>query len=218
MRLYSFAYSPFVAKVKKCLELKGITFEVVEVPYLDRRELVAKTGGYVHVPVLEDQGEIVTESARISAYLDSHYPLSLREDPLAVVFEQWAEGPLEDAAFRVAAPGMYDRFAELQGGREDAREIWRLMKERRYGDGCVEAWRKNAAALTKTVGELFAPIALAVKVKPFVLGATPSLADAAIYGQLFMLESAKSGWIAAHLPSLAAYFERVAGARGGQIA
>ncbi len=46
---------------------------------------------------------------------------SLRLDPLAVVVEQWAEGPLEDVAFRVVTPGLEARFAEIQGGREDAR-------------------------------------------------------------------------------------------------
>src|ERR1700760_4240192 len=108
MRLYSFAYSPYVAKIRKCLELKGIEFEVVEVPYLDRRELIAKTAGYSSVPVLDDGGEIVTDSARIGASLDARSPRSLRADPLAVVLEQWADGPFEDAAFRVAAPGLYD--------------------------------------------------------------------------------------------------------------
>jgi glutathione S-transferase len=37
MRLFQFSYSPFAAKVRACLELKGVAFEPVEVPYLDRR-------------------------------------------------------------------------------------------------------------------------------------------------------------------------------------
>ncbi len=213
MRLYSFWYSPYVAKVKKCLELKGLAFDVVEVPYLDRRELVAKTGGYVHVPVLEDGAEVVTDSARIAAYLDARYRPSLREDPLAVVVEQWAEGPLEDAAFRVAAPGMEDRFAELQGGREDARAIWCLMKERRYGAGCIDAWRRDRDALTLNLTEMLAPIASVVARRPFLLGDAPTLADAAVYGQFFMLEAAKPGWIAAHAAAMSPWFVRVAEAR-----
>ena len=52
MRLLGFSYSPFVVKVRKCLELKGLPFTYVEVPYLDRRELLALTGGSIHVPVL----------------------------------------------------------------------------------------------------------------------------------------------------------------------
>ena len=44
MRLHGFSYSSFVAKVRKCLGLKGLAFEM-GVPYLGRRELVALTGG-----------------------------------------------------------------------------------------------------------------------------------------------------------------------------
>src|SRR6266567_188195 len=97
MRLFQFAYSPFVAKVRKCLELKELEYEAVDVPYLDRRDLIALTGGYGYVPVLEDGGRVVTDSSRITAYLDERYPPSLRAGPLGpltVIVEQWAEGPL----------------------------------------------------------------------------------------------------------------------------
>ena len=214
MRLFQFSYSPFAAKVRKCLELKGINFEPVEVPYLDRRELVALTGGYAHVPVLEDEGRVITDSARITAYLDERYQPSLRVDPLAVVIEQWAEGPLEDVAFRVATPGVEARFAQLQGGREDARALFRLVKERRYGAGCVDAWRREADALSSRLADLLAPIAETVARRPFLLGETPSLADAAVYGQLVMVESGAPGWIAARMPSLRDWSERLRAARG----
>ncbi|HUS63961.1 MAG TPA: glutathione S-transferase N-terminal domain-containing protein, partial [Kofleriaceae bacterium] len=103
MKLYQFAYSPFAAKVRKCLELKGIAYQTVEVPYLDRRELMSVSGGNVHVPVLVDGLTVVADSVRITAYLDERYPPSLRAGALAgpaVVFEQWADGPLEDVAFK----------------------------------------------------------------------------------------------------------------------
>ncbi|HEY4119065.1 MAG TPA: glutathione S-transferase family protein [Byssovorax sp.] len=218
IRLHSFWYSPYVAKVRKCLELKGLAFEVVEVPYLDRRELCALTRGYIHVPVLEDGAKVVTDSARIAAYLDEAYAPSLREDPVAVVVEQWAEGPLEDAAFRVAAPGMEDRFAGLQGGREDARAIWRLMKERRYGAGALDAWRRDADALGALLEEALAPVVAVAARRPFFLGDAPTLADAALYGQLFMLEAAVPGWLAARAPTLLPYVARVAEARAARRA
>jgi glutathione S-transferase len=164
--------------------------------------------------VLEDEGRVVTDSARITAYLDERYPPSLRGDPLAVVIEQWAEGPLEDVAFRVATPGLEARFAQLQGGREDARALFRLVKERRYGAGCVEAWRRDADALSVRLCDLLAPVAEAVARRPFLLGETPSLADAAVYGQLVMVECGAPGWIAVRMPSLRDWSERVRAARG----
>src|SRR5512137_895623 len=104
MRLFGFSYSPFVVKVRKCLELKGLPFTYVEVPYLDRRELLALTGGSIHVPVLEDGGAVVSDSARITAWLDARYVPSLRADPLAVLVEAWTDNVLGDVAFRLACP------------------------------------------------------------------------------------------------------------------
>jgi glutathione S-transferase len=214
MRLYQFSYSPFPAKVRKCLELKGLAFEVIEVPYLDRRELVALTGGRAHVPVLEDGGRVVEDSARITAYLDAHYQPSLRESPLAEVIEQWADGTLEDVAFRLATPGIEARFAELQGGREDARALFRIVKERKFGPGCIEAWREAQEELEDRAASLLAPIARAVQAQPFVLGERASLADAAIFGQLHMIETGLPGFVHERVPPLTGWLERLRALRG----
>src|SRR4051794_12754069 len=101
MKLYQFAFSAYATKVRKCLQLKGLAFEQIEVPYLDRRALLAVTGGTISVPVLEDGGEVVADSPRITAYLDRRYPRSLREDPLAEILESWSDNVLEDTAFRL---------------------------------------------------------------------------------------------------------------------
>lgn len=215
MRLHGFWYSPFVAKVRKCLELKGLAFETVEVPYLDRRELVALTGGSIHVPVLEDGGRVITESARITAYLDERYAPSLRADPLAVVLEGWADGVLEDVAFRIATPGLEARFAGWNGGREDARALFRVVKERRYGPGCVDAWREQSEALSARAAELLAPLARSLSAHPFLLADVPSLADAAVYGQLHMVECGAPGWIAERVPALSGWFTRIGERKGG---
>ncbi len=213
LRLHQFLHSPYAAKVRKCLELKGLAFEVVEVPYMDRRELTALTGG-VLVPALEDGATAMAESARITAYLDERYAPSLRQDPLAAVLEGWADNVLEDVAFRIASPGLQDRFAELQGGRQDAAALFRLLKERKFGPGCIEAWRAARGTLTERLQELLRPIEAAVSDRGFVLGASPSLADAAIWGELWMLEVAFAGFVDRTLPGLAEWYRRVGKARG----
>jgi glutathione S-transferase len=210
MRLLGFSYSPYVVKVRKCLELKGTPFTYVEVPYLDRRELVGLTGGSVHVPVLEDAGTVVTDSAAITAWLDERHRPSLRTNPMAVVVEGWADQVFEDTAFRIACPPLEPRMPALLGDREDARALWRLLKERKFGPGCLEAWARDAEALNARAARLLAPLAQAVDRHPFLLGDAPDLADAAVYGQLAFLELAVPGWIRKHAPALAAWFGRVA--------
>ncbi len=218
MRLHQFSFSPFAAKVRKCLELKGLAFEAVEVPYLDRRALVALTGGTLQIPVLEDGERVMEESARITAYLDERYPRSLRTDPLAAVVEGWADNVVEDVAFRLASPGIHARFASLQGGREDAAAFFRMVKERKFGAGCLDAWRASEAALAERLSGLLAPVARAVAERPFVLAIGPSLADAAVYGQLFMLEAGLPGYVARRLPGLVDWYRRVHEARAASTA
>lgn len=212
MRLHQFSYSPFAAKVRKYLELKGLDFEVVEVPYLDRRALVALTGGSLQIPVLQDGDRVMDESARITAYLDERYAPSLREDPLAQLVESWADGVLEDVTFRLATPGVHARFAAMQG-REDAAAFFRLVKERKFGPGCVEAWRASEESLAARAASLLEPIGRALAARPFILGAQPSLADAAVYGQLFMVELGLPGFTERLLPELANWYARVRDAR-----
>ncbi len=210
MRLFGFSFSPFVAKVRRCLEWKGMPYSYVEVPYLDRRELLALTGGYVHVPVLEDGGTVVTDSARITAWLDEHHAPSLRVDPLAVVIEGWADNVLEDVAFRIACPLIEPELPRLFGGRDDARAMWRLGKERKFGPGCIEAWAREADVLQGRASALLQPLSTKLRSQPFLLGATPSLADAAVYGQLSFLEMASPGWVASRAPGMKQWYGRVA--------
>jgi glutathione S-transferase len=215
MKLYQFAYSPFAAKVRKCLELKGVDYTVVEVPYLDRRALLAVAGD-VQVPVLVDGQSVVNDSPRITAYLDERYSPTLRPGPLtgtAVVYEQWADQLLEDVAFRLAAPLIEERMAELNGGREDAPALFRLVKERKYGVGCIDAWTAQEGELEAKLQTMLAPLAHTLSEQPFLLGDHPTLADAAVWGQLYMIEAVKPGRTVVFAPGLGAWYRRVSDAR-----
>jgi glutaredoxin len=49
--LYQFATSPFCSKVRKVLDYKGIDYQIVEVDYVERKELIAASG-QIMVPAL----------------------------------------------------------------------------------------------------------------------------------------------------------------------
>jgi glutathione S-transferase len=217
MKLYQFSYSPFAAKVRKCLELKGLAFEIVEVPYMDRRELVALTGGSILVPVLADGPTVVSNSPRITAYLDERYPPSLRPGPLGgpvTVFEQWADEILEDVAFKIAAPTQEQTMAARNGGRQDAAAMYRFVKERKFGVGCIDAWRAGEAQLIEKLSALLAPLAVTVAEQPYFFGERPTVADAAVYGIFYMLDSVLPGRLASLAPGLVDWYRRVHQARG----
>ena len=204
MRLLQFSYSPFAAKVRVVLKLKQLACELVEIPYTKRAELVKVSGG-VNVPVLVDGATVVTDSPRITAYLETQGGPSLREHPLAPVMEQWADNWLEETAFRLACPGLEDRMAADQG--DEARLLFRLIKERRYGSGCIAAWRADQARYSEETKTLLRPVVEAVRATGFVLGNAVSVADAAVVGQLQMVEAALPGWVKKELPTLSAWFE-----------
>lgn len=192
------------------LELKRVACEVIDVPYLNRSEVVRLTGK-VMIPVLVDGERVLTDSPKILEYLDEKYAPSLRAGPMgsvALIVEQWAESTLEDAAFRLACPGLEQRMGTSDPGREiEARAMFRLVKERRYGEGAIDAWQRDEARYTAQVQELLAPVALALASRPFILGDTPSVADVAVAGQLAMVEAGRPGWVAATVPALRPWFE-----------
>ena len=73
-RLYQFLTSPFCAKVRKVLDFKDVDHEIVEVDYLERKELLIASGQLM-VPVLAlASGETIVDSARIVLRLEELYP------------------------------------------------------------------------------------------------------------------------------------------------
>ncbi|HMD03623.1 MAG TPA: glutathione S-transferase N-terminal domain-containing protein, partial [Candidatus Binatus sp.] len=73
-KLYQFLGSPFCAKVRKLLAFKGVEFEVVEVDYLERKELLLASGQITVPAVTLDSGETIVDSARIALRLEELYP------------------------------------------------------------------------------------------------------------------------------------------------
>ncbi len=73
-RLFQLYPDPHCAKVRKLLEFKGISYEVVELNYLDRGELLAASGR-IEVPALElPGGEVAAGSEWIVTRLEALFP------------------------------------------------------------------------------------------------------------------------------------------------
>ncbi len=73
-KLYQFLGSPFCAKARKLLAFKGVEFEVIEVDYLERKELLIASGQITVPAVTLDNGETIVDSARIAMRLEELYP------------------------------------------------------------------------------------------------------------------------------------------------
>lgn len=210
MKLYRFPYSPYARKVQLLLDLLGEPYELVEVKYGDRRELSRLTGGYIYVPVLLDRdGSVVVESRTICERLlgraanDELAPKSLAGPVWA--YHDFCDGPLEDVLFRIATPA-------LQATWDDPfeRALFTLVKERKFGAGCVDAWRRERPELVRRARHLLEPTVETLQLRPFLFGDAPTLADAALYGLLAMLEVGDPTLLEAFPAALREHSERLA--------
>ena len=188
MKLYRFPYSCYALKIQCLLGLAGLRAEVEDVPYGDRSGLVALTGGYIHVPVLVDaSGSVHVDSRTISQFILVQAP-GLAPTPLegpVWAYADWCDQVLEDVCFKLASPGVRSQFL-----RPAERALYTLIKERKYGTGCVEAWERSAADLRERARAALAPSERTLRACSFVFGEQASLADAALWGQLAMMRYA----------------------------
>ncbi len=185
MKLYRFPYSCYALKVQSLLGLAGMRTDVEDVPYGDRSTLVALTGGYIHVPVLVDaSGAVHFDSRSISQFIVAQAPLLVPApfDGPVWAYADWCDNVLEDPCFKLAAPAIRRSFP----GATD-RALYALIKERKYGSGCIEAWEKSAAPLHDAARAALVPSDRTLRACAFLFGARPTLADAALFGQLAML-------------------------------
>jgi len=190
MKLYRFRYSPYARKVQMLLDLLGARYDLIEVPYSDRTEIATVTGGYIYVPVLVDEaGKVITESRDICEHLvaseaGARLVPAPWEGPIWA-YADFADGPLEDVLFRIASPAVRDAWPSASD-----RALYVLIKERKFGAGCVDAWQRDQERLIVKAKRLLAPTSGPWRRASCLFGATPTLADAALYGLCKMLEEA----------------------------
>jgi glutathione S-transferase len=209
MKLYRLRYSPYVLKVQIVLDLLGAKYEVVDVPYARRDELAKVTGGYIQVPVLlDDAGTVTVDSRAICEKLlagptGKRLVPSPHEGPIWA-YADFADQLLEDVMFRLASPAIRDTWTD-----PFERALYVFVKERKFGPGCVDAWKRDEEQLLERTRRLLAPTLATLEQRPFLFGDQPTLADAALYGECGMIEAGSGELLARISPALAPYMRRV---------
>src|SRR5713226_8989923 len=208
-KLYQFLGSPFCAKVRKLLAFKGVEFEVVEVDYLERKELVLASGQMMVPALTLEGGETVVDSARIAMRLEellpepTIFPAGWRGVHLTLA--DYIDNQLEDAVYGVA---LADELAHYGRQGADRAALWRLIRERKYGAGFVDRTIANQAANWERARIALGPFEEQLANLPFLTGRI-GLADFALYGQLFYFAFTGEQKIPAELKNLRAFFNRV---------
>jgi glutathione S-transferase len=209
MKLYRLRYSPYARKVQILLDLLPAKYEIIEVPYGRREELASLTGGYIQVPVLvDDAGAVTVESRAICEKLlagsaGKRLVPAPFEGPIWA-YADFADNTLEDVLFRLASPAIRDAWTN-----PFERALYVFVKERKFGAGCVDAWKRDAETLLGRARHLLAPTLATLEQRPFLFGDAPTLADAALYGECLMMEEGNKELLAQLSPALAPYLRRM---------
>jgi glutathione S-transferase len=208
-RLYQFATSPFCAKVRKILDYKGLDYEIVEVDYLERKELLAASGQLTVPALTMPSGATIVDSEAIALALEEHnpeptiFPKGWRGVHLGLA--RYFDTELEDALFRAVMPFELRHFARHGRDRE---AFYRLIRERKYGAGFCDQMIRDHNENRDRAFQLLAPIDDSFAERAFLLGRI-GYADFALYGQLTLLSISEEFALPGAYEGLRAFYGRM---------
>ena len=207
--LYEMAHSPFCIPIARVLEACGIPFERREIPNWDRSELLRLTNGsYYAVPVLVHDGHTVWDGDEsLAAYLDrtfakgQMFPKHLAAAQDCVI--DFIEQQLEDRTFKLVDIHYIPSIPDVANRGMTVRH-----KERKFGRGCVDAWRRDASQIRAEVDRLLERFETTLSVQSFLFGERPVYADFLLFGILGNLTF--NGWNRLSQPALLDWQSRMA--------
>jgi glutathione S-transferase len=194
--LYDLTDSPFCAKARICLQVKGVAYRRMTLTARKLREL-RELNPLGKVPVLIDRGRPIVDSSAIARYLDVEFPDPplLPDDPAAraycSVIEDWADEALYFVvgAFKWLNPAnrraaIARTVAELDGGAFAPVAAWLVTRQI---VGRYRAWRYTPDALPHFEARMQESLGWLTELlvgRPYLLGRALTLADVAVYAQL----------------------------------
>ena len=219
--LYDLTDSPFCAKVRVCLQVKGLAYRRITLTVANRKEL-RQANPLGKVPVLIDRGRAIADSSAIARHLEAEHPEPplLPGDPAARAYvsllEDWAD---ESLYFVVGgfkwlnranrAKAIERTVSELGGGvfrpvvgRLVARHIARSYRAWGYGAGSIAHFEER---MRESLGWL----AQLVAGRTFLLGRSLTIADVAVYAQLAWMRQYAEARLLDEQPAVAEWLARL---------
>jgi glutathione S-transferase len=215
LELIQFPWSPFCLVQRRILDYSGVPFQITNIPNTDRSLVWRLTRQrYYQVPVLRHGRMVVFEtdehSQVIAKYLDDTLKLWLFPPELAGLQDLlWIhiESQIEEVAFKLN--DIY--YQEFVPAAERVHFI--RHKERKFGRGCLEQWRREQPALRQELARRLVPFEQMLQHRDFLLDDQPRFVDFDLYGMLAnLLYTGRHRLPAAH-PRLRRWYERLRTAR-----
>jgi ubiquinone/menaquinone biosynthesis C-methylase UbiE/glutathione S-transferase len=188
LRLYQYAYSPYCIPIELALRHSGIPYDLVNLHVGDPTPVIQLTKGeYYQAPVIEDlfSKEVIYDKSPdgmdVPRYIDTLAPL-LRLFPAEVdgihrILLHYIENECESYSFKVCDAN-WDKWIK----NDIERGLQRRHKERKFGVGCLDAWRRDIKQLIEGFHHCLQPFERILADKPFLTGGRPVYADYALCG------------------------------------
>lgn len=205
--LHHYEISPFSEKVRRILAWKKIAWTSVRAPaVMPKPDLVALTGGYRRIPVLQVGADIYCDTSLIARVLERAAPEpTLHPSPLAESLAEWADAQLFLAASIVAMRPT--RFEDsLRWLTQD--ELSKIVEDRK----AMRADTRRPMSVATARGHLSVYLARLdghLATRPFLQGDAPCIADFSVYHSAWFLERLAPEPLAS-FPALRAWMERIA--------
>jgi len=205
-------FSPHCWKTRMALAHKGLEAERRPWRFTEKQEIAFS--GHGLVPVLVDDGEVVSDSWRIADHLESRYPdkPSLfggeAAQPVSRFVNSWADSVLIQAISRVILLDIHGIVHEKD------RDYFRSSREQRYGMPLEEVVSDREARLAE-LGRALAPLRTTLRNQPFIAGDRPLYADYCAFGPLMWARCVSTTALLAADDPVVAWCERLLDAFGG---
>jgi glutathione S-transferase len=186
IELIQFPWSPFCIVQRRILEFSGAPFKIIDIPNGDRSLVWRLTRQrYYGVPIIRDGRRVIFEidhdSQVIAKYVDDKLGLGLFPwdfDGLQTILWRCIEGEIEDIGFRLN--DIY--WQEMVPPKEQLAFL--RHKERKFGRGCLDDWRRNQKRLVGELTRHLVPFERMLLGHPFLLDDRPRFVDFDLYGIL----------------------------------
>jgi glutathione S-transferase len=186
IELIQFPWSPFCLVPRRILEFSGAPFKITNIPNQDRSRVWKLTKQrYYGVPVIRHGKNVVFElnddSQVIAKYLDEELGLGLFPPELEGVQSilwRYIENEIEGATFR-----LNDIYWRENVPQSEQLQFLRF-KERKFGRGCIDQWRKQQNDWLKLLEEKLLPFEEMLAHHAFLLGGQPRFVDFDLFGML----------------------------------
>jgi glutathione S-transferase len=186
IELIQFPWSPFCIVQRRILEFSGVPFKITNIPNQDRSLVWKLTRQrYYGVPIVRDGKNVIFEvnedSQVVAKYLDGKLGLGLfpaQWRGVQSVILKFIENEIEGATFR-----LNDIYWRKNVPAADQLQFLRF-KERKFGRGCIEQWRKDQKVWLKKLEERLISFEIILTHQPFLLDGQPRFVDFDLFGML----------------------------------